>query len=83
MRTMFLALAAFLIASPAYADRPVTPGEHAAISQALAVHGCRGGKFEFDRDDNRYEVDDTRCADGREYDIDLDTRFRIIKKKRD
>lgn len=83
MRTIILAFATLAVVSPALADRPVTPREYSAISWAIGAHGCKGGRYEFDQDDHRYEVDDARCANGREYDFELDPWFRITKKKRD
>lgn len=83
MRTIVLAVATMAVVSPAFADRPVTAREHSEISRAIGAHGCKGGRYEFDRDDHRYEVDDARCSDGREYDFELDPWFRITKKERD
>lgn len=84
MRTLVSALALSTIAFPALADdRPVSQREYHAISWAIGAYGCKGGRYEYDRDDYRYEVDDARCADGREYDFELDRQFRIIKRERD
>ena len=38
--------------------------------------------MEFD-DDGHYEVDDVRCSDGRKYDLEFDTAFKLTKKKLD
>jgi hypothetical protein len=70
-----------LTATIALADRPVTEEERAKLVAALQAEGCTGGKMEFD--DGKFEVDDARCADGKEYDIDFDTNFKMIKKKLD
>jgi hypothetical protein len=70
------------IGGPALAkDRPVTDDERVKLVAALAAQGCSGGKLEFDIDDNRFEVDHARCNDGRKYDLEFDTSFKLIKKK--
>ena len=59
MTRILLALAFVFAAGTAHADRPVTPEEQAALEKALAAEGCKGGKMEFDTDDNKFEVDKT------------------------
>jgi hypothetical protein len=82
MRRLLPALAlAVLTVSPAWADRPVTEEERAKLVALLAAEGCSGGEMEFD--DGNYEVDDARCADGREWDFEFDRDFRLIKKEID
>ncbi len=82
MRGLFaaLALTAF-VASPALADRPVTEEERAKLVALLDAEGCTGGEMEFD--DNKFEVDDARCADGRDWDFEFDRNFKLIKKEQD
>lgn len=82
MRVLLTIIFALWLAEPLHADRKVTPEERSAIEKALAAAGCKGGKFEFD-DDGKFEVEGTVCADGKEYEIDLDKSFNIIKKKLD
>ncbi len=65
----------------ALADRPVTQEERAQLVSALAAIGCNGGEMEFD--DGKFEVDDARCADGKKYDLDFDTNFKLLKKELD
>ncbi len=82
MRRLLAALAfAALTSSPAWADRPVTEEERARLVTLLAAEGCNGGEMEFD--DGKFEVDDARCADGREWDFEFDRDFRLIKKELD
>jgi len=76
-----LALAVGLAAGAALADRPVTDQERTQLLAAMKAEGCTGGDMEFD--DGRFEVDDARCADGREYDLEFDTAFKLIKKDLD
>jgi hypothetical protein len=79
MRAVFVAMALISIAGIAVAGRAVTEEERAKLASAVAAAGCSGGKMEFD--DGKFEVDDARCADGKKYDLEFDTSFRLIKKE--
>ena len=81
MTRLLLALAFVFAAGAAYADRPVTAEERAELEKALAAAGCKGGEMEFDTDDNKFEVDKTTCADGKLWDYDFDTSYKVIKKE--
>lgn len=82
MRLFFAIVAVMAVtASATLADRPVTEEERAKLVAALQAEGCTGGKMEFD--DGKFEVDDARCADGKEYDLDFDRDFKLIKKELD
>jgi hypothetical protein len=84
MRSQLLATAALVLvaAGPALArDRPVTDLERPKLAAAVAAEGCSGGRAEFDIDDDRYEVDDAICSDGRRYDLEFDTAFRLTSKE--
>ncbi len=82
MRRLLTAFAVTAItATAAFADRPVTEEERAQLVAALSAHGCSGGEMEFD--DGKFEVDDARCADGREWDFEFDRAFKLIKKELD
>jgi hypothetical protein len=76
-----LALAVGLTTGVALADRPVTDQERTQLVAAMKAEGCAGGSMEFD--DGRFEVDDARCADGKQYDLDFDTAFKLVKKDLD
>lgn len=78
---ILLALAFIFAAGAALADRPVTAGERAELDKALAVAGCKGGEMEFDTRDNKFEVDKTTCADGKLWEYDFDTSYKVIKKE--
>jgi len=80
-RILAVAALASFITSPAWADRPVTEEERVKLVALLTAEGCSGGKMEFD--DGKFEVDDARCADGREWDFEFDRSFRLIKKELD
>ncbi|MBA2125644.1 PepSY domain-containing protein [Hyphomicrobium methylovorum] len=63
-------------------DRPPTAEETSAISSALTSAGYKSwGKVELD--DGKWEVDDAIAADGKKYDVDLSTDYKIIKQKLD
>lgn len=82
MRRVPAALALSLLATKvAWADRPVTDAEREKLVVALKAEGCTGSKMEFD--DDKFEVDEARCADGKTYDIDFDRNFKMIKKELD
>lgn len=83
MRLLLMAIFAMSLVGPAHADRKVTAEERAAIDKALAGVGCKCGKYEFDDDDNKFEVEGAICDDGQEYEIDLDKSFNVIQKKLD
>ena len=61
-------------------DRPVTDEERTKLVAAITAEGCEGGRLEYD-DDGHFEVDDARCSDGRRYDLEFDTAFKLIKKE--
>ena len=75
-----LTLAAFV--APAHADdRPLTDQERTQLIAAMQAEGCSGGEMEFD--DGKFEVDDARCSDGKEYGLHYDTSFKLIRKRED
>ena len=82
MRALFVGLVLVALTSTtALAGRPVTDQERAKLEEAVKAQGCSGGKLEFD--DEKFEVDDATCSDGKKYDIDFDQAFKLIKKKAD
>ncbi len=78
MRGVFISLILILSMGTALADRPLTQEENERLQAALKEQGCSGGKMEFDG--GKFEVDDTRCVDGKTYDLEFDSSFRLIKK---
>jgi len=79
MHVVLILLSLILTTSTAIADRPVTQQESERLQEVLKEQGCSGGKMEFD--DGKFEVDDARCEDGKTYDLEFDSSFRLIKKK--
>ena len=68
---------------PALADRQVTEDERAKLVAAVQAEGCSGGKFEFDDDDQQFEVDDAVCADGKKYDLKFVPQMKMKRKNLD
>ena len=65
-------LALIFAATPALADRPPTDAERTAIAEKLTAEGfTTWNDIEFDEDDNHWDIDDARTAEGREYDLKL------------
>ena len=76
-----LASLVLAIAVPVAAkDRPITDDERVKLGAAVAAQGCSGGQMEFD-DEGYFEVDDATCSDGRKYDLEFDTSFKLTEKK--
>ena len=84
MKSPTLAIATILALVPLSAasdDRPPTNEEQAKIEAVLKREGFTAwGKIELD--DETWEVDDAVGPDGHKYDLDLDTNFVIIIKKK-
>jgi hypothetical protein len=53
-------------------------GSLAGLPQ-LGIHHAPSN-MEFD--DGHYEVANVRCSDGRKYDLEFDTAFKLTKKKK-
>jgi hypothetical protein len=82
MRRLLATLAVTtLTATGVLADRPVTEDERAKLVSILQAEGCTGGEMEFD--DGKFEIDDARCADGKEWDFEFDRNYKLIKKELD
>lgn len=81
MRRTFTFFILSLAAMPAFAaDRPVTDEERAKLAEAVKAQGCSGGKMKFDK---KFEVDGATCANGKKYELEFDTEFKLIKKSLD
>jgi hypothetical protein len=70
-------------ALPALADRSVTETERARLAAAVQTEGCSGGKFEFDEEDQQFEVDDAVGTDGKKYDLKFDMAMELKRKNLD
>jgi uncharacterized membrane protein YkoI len=73
-----------LMSTPALADRDPTPEERTMIEAKLQELGFTAwDDIEFDEDDNYWEIDEARAADGREYDLVLDPQTLEILTQRE
>jgi hypothetical protein len=70
---------ALVAASPARADRPVADDERAKLAAAVSNEGCSGGRMESDH--MKFEVEGAQCNDGRTYDLNFDTSYKLIYKR--
>jgi hypothetical protein len=76
---LILRALALVAAVPARADRPVTDNEKAKLGDAVSAEGCSGGRMEFDV--TKFEVEGAQCNEGRMYDLEFDSSYRLIFKK--
>jgi hypothetical protein len=82
-RVMIAVFAAALCAAPAFADEKPSDEEAGKIKAALTDWGCEGGTYEKESEATGvYEIDDAKCR-GMQYDIKLDSAFKIISVTRD
>ena len=44
--------------------------------EAVKAQGCSGGKMAFDK---TFEVDGAICANGKKYELEFDSQFKLIK----
>ena len=82
-KLMIIALAAGLCGTAAFADEKPSDDEAGKIKAALTEWGCEGGTYEKESEATGvYEVDDAKCK-GTQYDVKLDSAFKVIAITRD
>jgi hypothetical protein len=82
-KPLMTALAVALCAAPAFADEKPSDDEATKIKAALTDWGCEGGTMEKESEATSvFEVDDTKCK-GMQYDVKLDSAFKVISITRD
>ncbi len=82
-KLMIAVCAAALFGAPAFADEKPSDDEAAKIKAALTEWGCEGGTYEKESEATSvFEVDDTKCK-GMQYDVKLDSSFKVISVTRD
>lgn len=78
------AVAAFVMATPAFADSKPTDEEVKKITEAINAAGYTGGKFEKESEGTGvYEAEDAKDKSGAQFDIKLDKDFKILSVTRD
>jgi hypothetical protein len=82
-KPMILALAAILGSTAALANSKPSGDEATKVKATLTEWGCEGGTIEKETEATGvFEVDDAKCK-GAQYDIKLDSAFKIINISRD
>jgi hypothetical protein len=81
MRTLLIIAILTAGTSSALAGRALTQEETVRLVAAVIAQTCGGGKMEFD--DGKFKVDDATCLDGKTYDLEFDSSYRVISKKLD
>ena len=79
MKTFVIAaFAAALCSTAALADSKPSDAETGKIKAALTDWGCDGGTFEKETEaTGMFEVDDAKCK-GAQYDLKLDSAYKVI-----
>jgi len=82
-KSLIVALAAVLCSTAALADAKPSDAEAEKVKAALAEWGCEGGTIEKETEASGvFEVDDAKCK-GAQYDIKLDSAFKVHSLSRD
>jgi hypothetical protein len=76
-------IAAALCSTAALADTKPSEEEAAKIKEALASWGCEGGTYEKETEASGvFEIDDAKCK-GLQFDVKLDSEYKLIAITRD
>jgi hypothetical protein len=76
-------IATILCVTAAYANTKPSDDEAVKVKAALSDWGCEGGTIEKETEATGvFEVDDAKCK-GAQYDIKLDSAFKVISMTRD
>ncbi|MES1179904.1 MAG: PepSY domain-containing protein [Hyphomicrobium sp.] len=82
-KLMIVALAAAFGSTAALADSKPSDEEATKVKATLTEWGCEGGTIEKETEASGvFEVDDAKCK-GAQYDIKLDSAFKVISLTRD
>ena len=82
-KLMVTVCALALCGSAAFADSKPSDDEAAKIKATLADWGCEGGTLEKETEATSvFEIDDTKCK-GAQYDVKLDSAFKVVSVTRD
>ena len=82
-KLMVTVCALTLCSSAAFADSKPSGDEAAKLKATLSDWGCEGGTFEKETEATSvFEVDDTKCK-GAQYDVKIDSAFKVISVTRD
>lgn len=79
-----IVVAMTLFSGAALADSKPSDDEASKIKAALTEWGCDGGTLEKETEATSvFEVDDAKCKGGVQYDLKLDSAFKVISVTRD
>jgi hypothetical protein len=80
MKKSLIAMTVFALSSGiAFADDKPSADEAGKIAATAKAWGCTGGAAEKESEGSGvYELNDSKCADGANYDIKLDKAFKVI-----
>jgi hypothetical protein len=82
-RTLIAVAAAALCSTAALADSKPSDDEAKKIKATLTEWGCEGGTIEKETEaSGTFEVDDAKCK-GAQYDIKIDSAYKLISLSRD
>jgi hypothetical protein len=82
-RMIITLIATILCVTAAHANTKPTDDEAVKVKAALTDWGCEGGTIEKETEATGvFEVDDAKCK-GAQYDIKLDSAFKVISMTRD
>lgn len=83
-RILVIAAALAMSTSFALADDKPSADEAKSIEATMTAWGCKGGEYEKETEGTGvFEVDDTTCPDGNQFDAKLDKDFKLISLTRD
>ncbi|MEM7238340.1 MAG: PepSY domain-containing protein [Pseudomonadota bacterium] len=77
----FTFLAVALGFTQALADQEPTQAEIDKINAMLTEMQCEMDDDDIEKEDDGFELDDVICADGTQYDIDLNAAFEVVEKR--
>ncbi len=76
-KTLLLGLSALALSwTVALADGPATAEQMPKIEASLKAWGCAGGTVKVE-ETGFIEIDDAKCADGKEYDFKLNADYSL------
>jgi hypothetical protein len=81
-RILIPALAAAALATPALASEKPTEEETTRIMALLKDMQCEMDEADIEKSAEGFELDDVFCADG-QFDIELDTDFEVVEKRKE
>ena len=76
-----LPAATLALATPAFAEEAASQEEIDKINAMLAEMQCEMDDDDIEKEADGFELDDVICADGGQFDIELDAEFNVVEKR--